>query len=139
MEPKENAFLDCAGWQAMLEREDIPATSAWVGVLRRADFASHRGTLLVWRGEGEGEGENGAIHVSTALREYESAAGPDVALLLVVDNDAVSTLRAEGLASMQALVRQGKLHPYVLKTMNQLEDAGLSDFVEDLGLVFPKH
>ncbi len=135
MESKENAFLDCAGWQAMLEREDIAAASAWIGVLRREDFTSHRGTLLVWRGEGE----NGATHVSAALREYAGAAGPDVALLLVVDDDAVNTLRGEGLASMQTLVRQGKLHPYILKTMDQLEDAGLSDFVEDLGLVFPKH
>jgi hypothetical protein len=37
------------------------------------------------------------------------------------------------------LVRRGKLQPYMLKTMNELEVAGLADFVEDLGLIFPKH
>jgi hypothetical protein len=37
------------------------------------------------------------------------------------------------------LVRQGRLHPYMLKTMDELEAAGLVEFVEDLGLVFPKH
>jgi len=131
----EDAFLDCAGWQAMLERADIPTASAWIGVLRREDFTSHRGTLLVWRRESDG----GIARVTVALREYQDAAGPDVALLLVVDGAAVATLRDQGLATMQALVRQGKLHPYILKTMDQLEDAGLSDFVEDLGLVFPKH
>jgi len=40
---------------------------------------------------------------------------------------------------MRQLVRQGKLDPYMLKTMGQLEAAGLADFVEDLGLTFPKH
>jgi hypothetical protein len=37
------------------------------------------------------------------------------------------------------LIRQGRLHPYMLKTMDELEAAGLAEFVEDLGLVFPKH
>lgn len=127
----DDSFLDCTRWQAMLDREGIPATDAHIGVLRKDDFASRRGKLLVWRGTKQ------AVLVS--LREYNGEQDADVAMLLVADDDALQSLLAEGLAMIPLLVRRGKLQPYMLKTMNELEVAGLADFVEDLGLIFPKH
>jgi len=121
----DDPFLDCAGWQAMLTREPDPPPDGCIGVLRRADFVARRGTLLVWRDRG------------VELREFTGDS--EVAVLLVADAEALAALRERGLAAVPALVRQGKLHPYMLKTMAQLEDAGMMDFVEDLGLVFPKH
>lgn len=127
----EDGFLDCASWQAMLDREGMPASSASVGLLRRNDFTARRGTLLLWRSDAEG--------CRAVLREYSGQAGGDVAVLLVADEEALAALREGGWAPLPALIRQGRLHPYMLKTMDELEEAGLAEFVEDLGLVFPKH
>jgi hypothetical protein len=70
-------LLDCSAWQAMLERENIPAADAYVGVLNKADFAARRGRLLVWRGTTDG------VHIS--LREYSGEPDADVAMLLATD------------------------------------------------------
>ncbi|MEZ5614277.1 MAG: hypothetical protein R3E35_03545 [Rhodocyclaceae bacterium] len=115
----------------MLEREGLPASSASIGLLRRDDFAARRGTLLLWRNDSAG--------CRAVLSEYNGATAEDTAVLLVADAEALAALREGGLAPLPALVRQGRLHPYMLKTMDELEDAGLAEFVEDLGLVFPKH
>lgn len=127
----KDLFLDREGWQAMLDREAAPGAAACIGLLRREDFAARQGTLLVWCGEAGG--------LRAALREYSGEAAADVAMLLVVDGEAVQTLRSSGLAPIRSLLRQGRLQAYMLKTMDELESAGLADFVEDLGLVFPKH
>ena len=115
----------------MLDREGMPASSAAIGLLRREDFTLRSGTLLLWRRD-----ENGC---RVLLREYNGRAGDDVAVLMVADEDALAALRADGWAPLPGLIRQGRLHPYMLKTMDELEAAGLAEFVEDLGLVFPKH
>lgn len=127
----DDSFLDCTRWQAMLDREGLPAANAYIGVLRKNDFASRQGKLLVWRGTMDG------VHVS--LRKYSGEPGGDVAMLLVVDAEAVQALLEHGLPKIPLLVRHGKLHPYMLMASDQLEKAGLADFVEDLGLIFPKH
>lgn len=115
----------------MLDREGMPAAGASIGLLRRDDFTARCGTLLVWRSGSEG--------CRAVLREYNGRAGEDVAVLLVADGDALTALREDGWAPLPGLIRQGRLHPYMLKTMDELEAAGLAEFVEDLGLVFPKH
>lgn len=123
--------FDLAAWQTMLEAADLPEATAWVGVLGRADFATRHGRLLLWRRDATG--------VRVSSRAYDGVAGDDVAMLLVVADEAVAQLLADGLTRMAALVRDGALHPYMLMTLDGLEDAGLADFVEDMGLVFPKH
>lgn len=115
----------------MLDREQTPDASACIGVLRRNEYVARLGTLLLWCGKTGG--------MQAAFREYQGDAGSDVAVLLVADEDAVQALRARGLTSIPALIRTGRLHPYMLKTLDELESAGLADFVEDLGLTFPKH
>ena len=127
----EDGFFNCAGWQAMLDREGMPASSASIGLLRRDEFAARRGTLLLWRSDTEG--------CRADLREYSGEAGDDVAVLLVADTEALAALREAGWAPLPALIRQGRLHPYMLKTMDELEAAGLAGFIEDLRLAFPKH
>lgn len=130
MVPKDGV-LHCAAWRAWLEREALPSASAGIGVLLREDFARGCGTLLVWRIDGED------VHV--ALREHRGGFDPDVALVLVGDAETLGDLLAHGVAQMRSLVRRGRLQPYMLKTLDELDDAGLADFVEDLGLVFPRH
>jgi hypothetical protein len=127
----EDAFLDCAGWQAMLSREGMPASSASIGLLRREDFAARHGTLLLWRSDANG--------CRAALREYSGQHGDDVAVLLVADAAALSDLREGGWAVLPGMIRRGRVSPYILKTMDQLEAAGLAEFVEDLELAVPRH
>lgn len=127
----KNNFLDRAAWQDMLDREQTPETSGCIGLLRRSDYASHQGTLLVWCGKAGG--------MEADFRAYGGSAGSDVDLLLVADDDALQALRTQGLAALRPMVRTGRLHPYMLRTMDELESAGLADFVEDMGLTFPKH
>lgn len=73
------------------------------------------------------------------VRNYSGEPGLDVAVLLVLDAVAAQSLQTLGFASARTLVRQGNLQPYILKTMDQLEASGMDDFIEDLGLAFPKH
>lgn len=115
----------------MLNQEQMPDVFACIGVLRRNEFVARQGTLLVWHGNATG--------MQVTFRKYPSDTGNDVAILLVADEEAVQVLRAQGLMSIPALVRAGRLHPYMLKTLDELESAGLADFVEDMGLAFPKH
>jgi hypothetical protein len=128
---QNDGFLDCTAWRLWLEREDIPLADAYVGVLRRNDFASGRGKLLVWRATAEG--------VEVSLRDYRGQVEGDVAVLLVADAEAVGELLAHGASRIRLLVRRGRLHPYMMMTLEKLHDVGLGDFVEDLGLTFPKH
>ncbi|MCK0511653.1 hypothetical protein [Aromatoleum buckelii] len=124
-------LLDCASWKAMLDREGVRAADAAVGVLTKHDFAARHGSMLVWRGTPDG--------ADVSLRGYRGDFDADVAMLLVADRDALAAVLADGLAQVAPLVRCGKLHPYMLRTLEDLEDAGLADFVEDFGLVFPRH
>jgi len=115
----------------MLDREGMPPSDAAIGLLRREDFAARRGTLLLWRNDAAGR--------RAALREYSGAAGADVAVLLVADADALAALREGGWGVLPGLIRRGRLSPYILKTMDELEAAGLAEFVEDLELAVPRH
>jgi len=131
--PDDHRFLDCSLWQATLEQLSGAGITpgAGIGLLRKESFAAKRGSLLVLRKEASG--------MRALIREYSGEPGVDVAVLLVVDAAAVETLQTQGMVSARALVRQGSLQPYILKTMDQLEAAGMDDLIEDLGLTFPTH
>jgi len=129
----EDRFLDCTRWQTMLEQLSGSgfAPGAGIGLLRKEVFAARQGSLVVLRKEVSG--------MRALVREYSGEPGADVTILLVLDAAALETLQTHGLTCARALVRQGGLQPYILKTMDQLEAAGMDDFIEDLGLTFPKH
>lgn len=129
--PDADDFFDCARWQAILDGEASFAAGACVGVLRREDFAARTGSLLLWKWQG------GAMRALT--RNYAGTPDHDLAVLLVVDPAAAATLQQQGLATLRSMVRQGAVHPYILKTMDQLEAGGLEDFIEDLWLTAPHH
>ncbi|NMG30083.1 hypothetical protein [Aromatoleum evansii] len=126
-----DGVLDCAAWKAMLDREDLGAADASVGVLTKDEFAARSGRVLVWRGTPCG--------ASVALRDFRGNFDADVAMLLVAERDALAAVLADGLGEVPQLVRRGRLHPYMLRTLEDLEALGLAEFVEDFGLVFPRH
>lgn len=115
----------------MLDAESTPVVAGCIGLLRRQDFSACSGSLLLFRG--------GAQGMRASLRAYSGEAGADVGVLLVVGAEAIPALQTQGLGAARTLLRQGRVHPYMLKTLEQLEADGLADFVEDLGLTHPKH
>lgn len=125
-------FFDDSAWAALLRApQGLPAADLAVGLLRAADFAAQRGELMLWQCGAAGPG----------LRRVPYA--PDrhtgLGVLLVADAAGLAELLDGGLPRLPALVRRGHLRPFVLKSLVELEAAGLADFVEDLGLVFPRH
>ena len=60
-------------------------------------------------------------------------------MLLVLDESVLDTLCVAGDSSIAALVRRGEIRPFLLHAMEDLESAGLADFIESLGLAFPRH
>jgi len=131
--PNEDLFLDCTLWQKLLQQlsDSAIAPGAAIALLRKEAFAARTGSMVILQGASSG--------MRALIREYSGEPGADVAIMLVVDVAAVETLQTQGLASARALVRQGSLQPYILKTMDQLEAAGMDDLIEDLGLTFPTH
>lgn len=136
----DDGFLDREAWQRMLAREGLaPALDAplrtppgaTVGLLRRDEYRAGAGTLLLWVG--------GAGCMQVETRAYAGVAGDDLGLLFIADPAAFAVLRREGLAPLAAMIRKGQLDPYVLKTMEQLEAAGLADFIEAMDLVCAAH
>ncbi|MEW5890478.1 MAG: hypothetical protein AB1768_15875 [Pseudomonadota bacterium] len=135
MDEKEgSASIEAAEWQDLLQQ----AAAAWpavatrlsIGFLGRADHGARRGRLLPWPPTDGGPAR---------WRDYRGEAQDDLGLLLVLDEAEAVSLCRGGLAFLPTMVRRGKALPYVLRSADELEAAGLMEFVEDLGLVFPKH
>lgn len=125
-------FFDVRRWQACLGKADsLCGAGLPVALLRSEDFARGCGTMLLLTGDGAA-----AIPM---LTEYDSACHGSLGLLLVADGPAVAALLDEGWTCLPALVRRGALRAFVLRTLDELEAAGLAEFVDDLGLVFPRH
>lgn len=132
MQGIEHAWAESGRWQPLLDALDCPAGAhGAIGLLRGADYALGSGTLLVW------QAVDGAWRA--AARDYAGSIDPDLSLLLVADEPALQRLLREGAGCVAPLVSRGGLRPFILRTLDELEAAGLADFVEDLGLVFPKH
>ncbi len=126
---------DAASWQKLLAAlPDIApgvgagTTVAFVG---SEDFAAKSGSAWLWRpGDASRQPERQA---------YSGGTAQDWGMLLVVSGTALDTLCAAGGSGMAALVRRGELRPFLLRDAATLEAAGLADFIESLGLAFPRH
>jgi hypothetical protein len=131
---EDTASVEAAEWQDLL----LQAAAGWpavparlsIGFLGKADHGARRGRLLPWP----------PVHGSgPTWRDYRGEAEDDLGLLLVIDEQEAASLYRNGLGCLPMLVRRGKALPYVLRSADELEAAGLMEFIEDLGLVFPKH
>lgn len=120
-------------WTDRLERDcaGLGPSSLAIGLMTRAEHGTRDGKVLTWR-----RAEHG---FQAEWRTYRGEPDPDLGVLLVGTEDGLRRLQAEGLGVVATLVRTGQLLPYILKSTDELEQAGLMEFIEDLGLVFPKH
>ena len=85
------------------------------------------------------------------LPEVEETAGPPLAvafdgrfpadwgLLLVMNDTAIERVGADGTACMAHLARLLDIKPFVLQQRDELEAAGILEFIETLELATPKH
>lgn len=129
----EDPFLDRSRWQILLDQlagfTFVPG--ATIGLLRKDAFLAKRGSLVLLQADVAG--------MCALVSAYSGTPGPAVGILLVVDEAAIEPMQRLGLASLRKLLHQGGLQPYILKTTDVLEAAGMTDFIEELGLAFPKH
>lgn len=127
--------LDAASWQKVLAA--LPDIAPGVGAgttvafVRGEDFASNGGSAWLWR--------PGSASRQPESQAYTGGAAQDWGMLLVVSGSALDTLCAAGDSSIAALVRRGEIRPFLLRDAATLEAAGLADFIESLGLGFPRH
>lgn len=127
--------LDAAGWRKVLAAlPDITpgaGASPRVAFVASEDFASRSGSVWVWR--------PGRADPEPASEAYTGGAAGDWDILLVLGGSALEALCATGSCGIAALVRRGEVRPFLLRDAASLEAAGLADFVESLGLSFPRH
>lgn len=125
-------FLDVGRWRtALADADSLRGAALPVALLRSEDFACGRGTMLLLAGEG--------ASAAPLLAPYDPACHARLGLLLVADEPALAALLEAGAAVLPALVRRGGLRPFVLRPFDELDAAGLAEFVDELGLVFPRH
>lgn len=125
-------FTDLDGWRDIAARFDSPgAEGAAFGFVLQSDFDANRGEMVVWTARRDG--------FEIGRQRYESTPAPELSLLMVLGPDALAGLREGGPDALAGLVRKGQVRPFVLQPPEALEAAGLEDFVERLGLAFPRH
>jgi len=146
----ERLFSELPAWQQMLDRHrelfcDM-APGSRIGLMRRdgthagrraaARFATDAdapaATLLTWEcGE---QGMRAGYAPCRHPRELR------LDLLLVADDEALETIgghiEGDALAVLKGLIRRGNVLFYVMRTKQELQDAGYEDFLDSLGLAF---
>lgn len=127
--------LDAASWPKLLAAlpEIAPGVgaSATLAFVASEDFASRSGSAWLWR--------PGTASRQPESQAYAGGSRQDWDMLLVLGESALAMLRAAGDFSIAALVRRGEIRPFLLRDAATLEAAGLADFIESLGLAFPRH
>ncbi len=131
--------LDAASWRKLLAA--LPDTAPGVGpgvgagptvaFVTSEDFASKSGSAWLWR--------PGSASRQPESQAYSGSFAQEWGMLLVLGESVLDTLCAAGGSSIAALVRRGEIRPFLLHAMEDLETAGLADFIESLGLAFPRH
>lgn len=134
-EPLEQGPFDACSWQGWLDRQraqfaDI-APGSGIGLVRTADFSAGAGPMLIWR-----RAEQGMEAVNAAFGGFDPAQAD---VLLVMDAQAESALQEEGIEGARRLLAQGHLQIYLLSGGDTLDESGLGEFVDSLGLMFPRH
>jgi hypothetical protein len=143
-----SVFDDLAAWQQMLERHEelfcdmvpgscigiIPKSAASLLPGRRGVAPEAAGpadlTMLAW--------QNGRSGMLASYRSWRGPGAAGVDLLLVADDEALEAMHGHPAAFelMKKLIRRGNILFYVMRTKQQLQDAGYEDFLESLGLAF---
>jgi hypothetical protein len=127
--------LDEERWWRLLERMPEvevaggpPLAVAFIGA---EDYAAKRGQAWLWW-PGSRDRQPGSV-------AFDGGYPADWGLLLVMNDIAIEKVGAGGTAIMSRLVRLFDIKPFVLRRREELDAAGVLEFIETLELATPKH
>lgn len=126
--------LDEASWRQVLEvlpeAEGEVSEALAVAFINSDDYASKCGPAwLWWPGDTK----------STERCDFDGRYPSEWGMLLVMSEHAMETVCSVGESSLAGLVRRLQIKPFLLKQRDDLETAGILDFIETLELATPKH
>lgn len=145
----DQMFGDIATWQLMLDRYhelflEMQQGSRIGFVSREASgilpgkhlegvkVVAKEVSMLAWQLEDSG--------MSARIERFAGMASTQVDLLLVADEEAVTTMReqldGDVPTAIKRLIRRGRIMFFCFKNKAQLQDAGYEDFLDSLGLAF---
>lgn len=111
--------------------EETPGPPLAVAFMDSAAYAARRGTAWLWW-PGSSARPIGPV-------AFDGRYPDDWGLLLVMNAIALEKVGAGGTAWMSHLVRRLDIKPFVLHQRDELDAAGVLDFIESLELATPKH
>jgi len=130
-------LADLPAWEAMLERHAATFSALQpgcsLGLVPKADTETRPGRMLVWERTGDGT-------MKAAVRAFTGYKGCGVDILFAAEQQGLEAihgaLAARPLGEMKSALRRGELFLFVMKSRDQLFDAGWEEFLETLGLAF---
>ena len=127
--------MDEARWSLLLERlpevEEAAGPPLAVAFIDNADYAAKRGQAWLWW--------PGSRAHATGPVAFDGRYPADWGLLLVMNDMAIERVGADGTACMAHLARLLDIKPFVLRQREELDAAGILEFIETLELATPKH
>ena len=126
--------LDESTWRRVLavlpEGESDTDGALAVAFINSDDYASKCGSAwLWWPGNARP-----ARHC-----DFDGQFPAEWGMILVMSEAALETVCAKGESSMAGLVRRLQIKPFLLKQRDELEAAGILEFIDSLELATPKH
>lgn len=127
--------MDDERWQRILARlpevEPTAGRALAVAFMASEVFAARQGTAWLWW-PGNREQTTGPVPFAG---DYPD----DWGLLLVMNDTAIAKVGVNGTAIMAHLARLLDIKPFVLRQRDELDAAGVLEFIETLELATPKH
>lgn len=144
----DQIFGDLVAWQDMLNRYhelflemehgsrigfvSREASGILPGKHREGVQTAKEVSMLAWQQEDSG--------MAARIERFAGMASTQVDLLLVADEEAVTTMReqmdGDVPSAIKRLIRRGRIMFFCFKNKSQLQDAGYEDFLDSLGLAF---
>jgi len=130
-------LADTPAWEAMLASHAAtfaalqPGCS--LGLVPKADTERRPGRMLVWeRCDGE--------RMKAEVRPFTGYQGCGVDILFAAEDEGLAAIHRRladrPLGEMKSALRRGELYLFVMKSRDQLIDAGWDEFLETLGLAY---
>ncbi len=127
--------MDGERWSRLLEClpevEEAVGPPLAVAFMGSDDFAAKRGQAWLWW---PGSRQRAGGYVG-----FDGHYPADWGLLLVMNDTVIEKVGAGGTAIMSSLVRRFEIRPFVLRQRDELDAAGVLEFIESLELATPKH
>ena len=113
------------------EAEELGGPPLAVAFIGSDEFAARQGRAWLWW--------PGSRDRAAGTAAFDGSYPEDWGLLLAMNEAAIDQVGTEGLACMAHLARLLDIKPFVLRQREELDAAGVLEFIETLELATPKH